>query len=1342
MEYLLRYPQDLTGQNPDNLIKGETHELKDMRFRAIAPLQGAFYGDTVKIYDLIKGRELIRNKDFVTAEVLIDKTTLTGKPVNGIILVINRQVSKSVSVDYQCVGGDDTKNNQSIENLLKVEHDNVVSYNYLDMNKKPDSFKPTFHKHPVAEIYGFEYVVYLLEAIRNSIIWKKLDLTRELIHRVDNEINAIIETSINNADEALNKFLADYRHNFRKENFGLNLIKNLRPSNQSEGTAIAAGQSVDLVHEAYINMETLSYFKTELYSFLLSRSKTGVGYEHGIVVVPTKEYLSDAPNGTRFLINSYDVATKLNQPLDISVFPDLKAVRTKFSIYKVSNHPKGRGGVFMATNMITAMTYIGKITEHSGGLLVEWKALQLAQITDVNLLELVNHLGDSTNPHQDKKEDVGFDLLENLPIATKEDVLAQLSTRKYLTADNLQLYMKGFMAGQVDTNIIKPDPAINVMKRFDIVFSGCGDVGGDSISSGPVSCDIEEVDLSFNVFTQRPKYRNARRLANNPELKDFNPVIYEGYTKLLGTTLSTEHTTRSGIKLINLPEVLTVNQTWNFGTLYQGFRSGVTNYETTDPYYDTHLVIRGARTRPNINGALEVHYVKSYDELLKEYHNSQGIADEFEFPMKKGDFLVRFRAFNRPTEGATENSILDFEKKEQIVKIEIFSTGYTFFVDLRSAVYVDYNFVTLPEKNSPKVIPSIHYPKATDDWFKNTKEISKAGLLSSVIIGKAKLGDKSIDIEPDANLGINTLIENFRDQPRRAGYVNGTLGMSVIKLNNDGTNGVKYPEPIKSLPRDKFYNGILGQTIEDSLATVVFSDQVDLGKSINYNIHLDPFLDVTRVTRPIPYQDLVFSNPYASGNNSSGDTKYDAFMNYMRLGFNRLNAPDSISERLNSSKGTLTVTIKNPQNPSEEFTVDIKEGTQLNRDIFNSLYYNYITNTSRKKYWGQPTVALPYTELLEVPKRFVNNYRQQYRIVDADGIRHLESTKVESPDNVVVDIIEVGRLEYERILASDEEVQYNALFNNVAILKNWRFKGVKLVIDIDKYIAAEKYPLYPDFNIDRSVSMVEKDVTVYTVVGMSFTREEKYQKGLFDTSSFVLKAINDLANRKITIKVPDDLYQKTAEEIGKSMADEDIYRIGLDTFSTFNIMFGEYNPTNHMKFDKQTTTITINMAHVSIEQQAIFFKHHLKYIKWKFDIELVPTIITTTLYPVVNQDITYAKATFLRVKFNNFAKYFNTQESAKTDFEFSYATVRKMLYEVKINDSATTDFTFINANIRRVIGYRVLDAGNDYAKTDFEFKSVTVRKVVNYVIYKNYDIETTRSKFTLLGVNVKTVRIP
>ena len=313
----------------------------------------------------------------------------------------------------------------------------------------------------------------------------------------------------------------------------------------------------------------------------------------------------------------------------------------------------------------------------------------------------------------------------------------------------------------------------------------------------------------------------------------------------------------------------------------------------------------------------------------------------------------------------------------------------------------------------------------------------------------------------------------------------------------------------------------------------------------------------------------------------------------------------------------------------------------------------------------------------------------------------------------------------------------------MAILKNWRFKGIREVISIDKYIAGERYPTYQDYNIDRSVANTEKDVTIFGVIDLAFSKEAKYSEGMYGAKSFVATAVNDLQRREIVIKLDDDIYDQIAREIGESVAGDDQYQIAEDGFSTFNIMFGEYNSTNHLKFDRETKKITIDMQHVGQDHQSIFFKHHLKYIKWNFKVELVPTIITSVLYPVVYQNLMTAKASLVSVRYNNFAKYIRSTDYMKTDFELLSATVRRVIgyLTYRTEDYMKTDFEFINARVRRVIDYRTTTM-DDYAKADFEFLRVTHRKVVDYIVYRNYEPELMRSKFELVEVKVKTVRIP
>ena len=1338
MEQLIRYQLDSTGRNPDNLIKGERHILKDMRFRAISPFYGAFFGDSVRLVEEKTGRELVRNKDYVTAEVLVDKTELTGQSVNGVILVTNLEVDKNVLLDYQCLGGYSERNNQSIENLLKVEHDDYISNSFIDIANRPETFKPTFHLHSLDDIHGFEYITYLLESLRNAIFWKNADFIYDLIDKVDNELVASMDFSNDAAEESLSRILSDFRNLFKKEKYDLGKVRNYRTTTPSELIDLANGKKIIYSNDGYIGLRAISYFKETLYGELLSKKETGLGLEYGLIGIPTKEFFMKAPNGSRFFIDSHDIAEKTNQVFDLTVFPDITATKTKFSIYKVSNFVDGTGGVFLATNLKTAITYTGRIKEYGSSYLLEWKQIFLTNKADDWLLDIIGHLGDDKNPHKDTKESVGLEEVENLAIATKEDVLTQRSVRRYLTADNLQLYMKGFMAGRPDDNIIEPDKDINVMRRFDIVFSDCGD---DFVGNGSRICTIEELEFTFNVYTQRPRYRNFKILTERPELAKFDPIIYEGYSKLNGNSLTTDRSTRTGIRLLNLTEILSISQSWSFGTLYQGFRSGVFDYETTDPYYDTYLVVRGAKATPTMDGAIEVKFIKSYETLVDELGSIDAVNEEYEFQMKKGDFLLCFRAFNRPPENWTEEQVLEFEKIEQRARINIYSTGYAFQIDMRTAVFLDYNFVTLKEKNSPKIVPAIHYPEPPTDWFIHKRLHEGEDTVSTVIVGNVTSNDKKLEIKAAPGHGVNTLVDNFKTKPRRPGYVNGTLGMSVINLINDGVEDIRRPTDIDDITRDEFYGGIVDEFIDNDKATVLFWEQLNLGKTINYNIYQDQFLNIESVIRPRPYSDFNFKNPYANGNLSTGNTKKEAFYEFMRLGFNRLNSPDSLTKRLNSSKGHLTVEVVNPNNPNEVFTVTLGEKQVFNREIFELIYENYIANPERVKNWGQPEKDQPYCELLEIPKTFVNTYKGEYKIVNTgtDEGRILELTNEPDPNNIVIEVAEVARYETEKICAAIEPVYYNGLMNSAAIVKNWRFKGIYDVVKLGSYMEGTNFPVYEDYNLDKSPGLTSKVVTFYTVLDIAYSRKEKYENGLFDCKSFTAVASCDRQRREITIQLAEELHEEVLAEMYSYLAEEENFKLTNEEFKTFDIMYGVYDKTNKLTYDKDKMLITIDMSHRTVVELDFFFRHHFKYIEWSFDLELVPTVFTSVPYPVIFEDSSSTSFSFVDARTNNFAQYTKPEEHAKVDYEVLSVDHKRVVYETRFEDAATYDFEFLNAYFKKFYYYKRY--GEDHAAMNYELIEVSVRTVVQYIVYPNYVPELTKCDFELMEISVKKVRI-
>ena len=166
----IRYPLDLTGASRDNLVLNELHTLKPTRVRAVALQNGAFYTASVVIRDVATARVLVAGQDYEFDNLYQMASEHAKAEVAAIIVIINTEVSNTISVDYQCIGGlygySTTAIMQQIEDLQldnrKVEWGNI--YN------KPAVYPPAKHLHDIGDVYGFEYLVQAIQQLRHAIM--------------------------------------------------------------------------------------------------------------------------------------------------------------------------------------------------------------------------------------------------------------------------------------------------------------------------------------------------------------------------------------------------------------------------------------------------------------------------------------------------------------------------------------------------------------------------------------------------------------------------------------------------------------------------------------------------------------------------------------------------------------------------------------------------------------------------------------------------------------------------------------------------------------------------------------------------------------------------------------------------------------------------------------------------------------------------------------------------------------------------------------------------------------------------------------------------------------------
>lgn len=166
----IRYPLDLTGTSRDNLVLNELHTLKPTRVRAVALQNGAFYTASVVIRDVATARVLVAGQDYEFDNLYQMASEHAKAEVAAIIVITNTEVSNTISVDYQCIGGlygySTTAIMQQIEDLQldnrKVEWGNI--YN------KPAVYPPAKHLHDIGDVYGFEYLVQAIQQLRHAIM--------------------------------------------------------------------------------------------------------------------------------------------------------------------------------------------------------------------------------------------------------------------------------------------------------------------------------------------------------------------------------------------------------------------------------------------------------------------------------------------------------------------------------------------------------------------------------------------------------------------------------------------------------------------------------------------------------------------------------------------------------------------------------------------------------------------------------------------------------------------------------------------------------------------------------------------------------------------------------------------------------------------------------------------------------------------------------------------------------------------------------------------------------------------------------------------------------------------
>lgn len=221
---IFRYPLDLTGINPDNLIVGESKPLIGSNTRVVAPTYAPFYSDSVRLYNALTNQLLIKGAQYDCVELIQDLTLRTAKEVCQLILLKDPSVV-SIRYDYQCVGGPNQFDPSALAGLWSqaIQDNRPVSWG--NVLNKPFSFPPSLHNHLVSELYGFEPLVVELERIRQAIALSNVPAFETLIDWVKTYTKETVSEQEIIQSQPVEKYVTFERLMFALNHLNFNAVK-------------------------------------------------------------------------------------------------------------------------------------------------------------------------------------------------------------------------------------------------------------------------------------------------------------------------------------------------------------------------------------------------------------------------------------------------------------------------------------------------------------------------------------------------------------------------------------------------------------------------------------------------------------------------------------------------------------------------------------------------------------------------------------------------------------------------------------------------------------------------------------------------------------------------------------------------------------------------------------------------------------------------------------------------------------------------------------------------------------------------------------------------------------
>lgn len=458
---ILKYPLDPTGLNPNNKIVGEVHSLGTGVNRAIVPDYSAFYSASMVVYVEDGIDPLVPNQHYIAAQLHADATAALDREVCMAVVIIDQSIMGNIRLEYQTVGGDFSVSVDALRQAIEDEDLDDRTVSWGDLIARPSAFPPAPHLHDIGDLYGFEYVVEALEALRSAILIGDEAIHEEIRQYIRYE-DSLLRDSIAQTNQNLNTHVQDKEnpHAVTKAQVGLGNVLNYGVATTTD---MVEASSNSLYTTPVRVRDAIAEHALKPLNAHIARTDNPHGVTKSQVGLGNVQNYATATQGDMVAGTSgshYVTPLLVKQALDHHIIgPFNQHVARTDNPHSVTKAQVGLSNVvnYGVANESQARTGTDAT--------VYMTALRTAQAIYTQAVTPLNtHVARTDNPHAVTKAQVGLSLVDNFDTATNADALGGTANNKFMTTLRTMELVTKFAVTPLNTHVARTDNPHSVTK--------------------------------------------------------------------------------------------------------------------------------------------------------------------------------------------------------------------------------------------------------------------------------------------------------------------------------------------------------------------------------------------------------------------------------------------------------------------------------------------------------------------------------------------------------------------------------------------------------------------------------------------------------------------------------------------------------------------------------------------------------------------------------------------------------------------------------------------------------------------------------------------------------------